>query len=143
MSSPAVRGACLCGEVRFEAELPPLWFSHCHCESCRRAHGAGVVTFAGFPSECFRLTAGAERVGRYRQENGTTRSFCSTCGSTFLCEGPRWPGESHVAVGTLLDSLDGLPAGHAYADRSPDWCPITDDLPQYGGESGVEPLGAR
>jgi hypothetical protein len=43
-------------------------------------------------------------------------------------------------VANLLDSLDQLPEMHYFADRAPAWCPITDDLPRLGGESGDQPL---
>ena len=42
------RGHCLCGAVRFAAQLPSRWVAHCHCSRCQRAHGAGFVTWAGF-----------------------------------------------------------------------------------------------
>ncbi len=39
-------GGCLCGVVRYRIALPPLWVAHCHCSICRRAQGAGFVTWA-------------------------------------------------------------------------------------------------
>jgi hypothetical protein len=138
----SVRGRCLCGLVRFEAELPPRFVAHCHCHNCTRAHGAGVVTWAGFDADRFRIVAGEELLTRYRTETDATRSFCADCGTTMLFESPRWAGEVHVAVANLIDPLGQAPDGHAYADRAPDWCPILDDLPRFGGESGVQPLPA-
>lgn len=41
------RGRCACGRVRFVARFPSRFNAHCHCESCRRAHGAAFVTWAG------------------------------------------------------------------------------------------------
>ena len=41
-----VSGGCLCGAVRFTAKLPSKWCAHCHCSLCRKAHGAGYVTWA-------------------------------------------------------------------------------------------------
>ncbi len=137
---PPIIGHCLCKRVRLEATLPTNWVAHCHCHNCRRAHGAGVVTWAGFPTEQFRIAAGAEDLVRYVTDTAATRTFCRHCGTTMLFESPRWKGEVHVAVAVLDAELDRAPRGHAYADRSPAWCPITDDLPQYGGESGTESL---
>ena len=54
MSAPErVQGGCYCGDVRFEADLPPKFVAHCHCHNCRRAHGAAFVTWIGFPAEQF------------------------------------------------------------------------------------------
>ena len=139
MAQPAARGECYCGRVRFEAELPPRFVCHCHCENCRRAHGAAFVTWAGFRAGQVRLTAGADELRRYRTETDALRIFCGTCGSTLFFESPRWEGETHVAL-VYLDDVGTAPTGHVYADRSPSWCPITDDLPRYGGTSGTETL---
>jgi hypothetical protein len=61
MSTSTVRGSCLCGAVRFEADLPTQWVAHCHCTFCRRAHGSPVVTWAGFQSKGFRLLSNSAR----------------------------------------------------------------------------------
>jgi hypothetical protein len=140
MAERTVRGSCYCKRVRFTATLPTRFVAHCHCNNCRRAHGAGFVTWAGVPDPQFRIEAGEDQLGRYATETGALRSFCRTCGTPILYASPRWAGEVHVAVACFDEPLDRLPAAHVYADRSPPWCPITDDLPQRGGESGTEPL---
>jgi hypothetical protein len=65
MSGDVVPGRCLCGAVRFEVELPSTWCAHCHCSMCRRAHGAGFVTWVGFERSRVRVLAG-EELGQYR-----------------------------------------------------------------------------
>ena len=71
MSEPtAATGRCHCGGVRFVARFPSRFVAHCHCESCRRAHGAAFVTWAGFPPRrCGH--AGRRRAGRARIVAGT------------------------------------------------------------------------
>lgn len=135
-----MRGSCYCGRVTFEADPPSRFVAHCHCSNCRRAHGAGVVTWAGFPEAQLHVR-GEEELGSYATETGATRSFCRICGSPLFFRAPRWPGEVHVAVAALLDPPDRAPQAHAYADRAPDWCPIEDGLPRLGGPDGTEPLG--
>ena len=141
MSAEKINGSCLCGQVQFEVALPSRFVCHCHCDNCRRAHGAGSVTWAGFPTARFCVVSGEESLTRYVTDTGATRSFCARCGSPLTYESPRWEGEVHVAVAALEGSLPDSPKVHVYADRSPDWCPITDDLPQLGGEGGTEVLG--
>ncbi|MFT7485239.1 MAG: hypothetical protein ACI9F9_001086 [Candidatus Paceibacteria bacterium] len=140
MSATAICGSCTCERVRFELKQPVNWVAHCHCSNCRRAHGAGSVTYAGAPRESLRFTAGEELLTRFEADTGSWRRFCSHCGSTLTFEGARWPGEVHVIVANLLEPLDKLPEGHAYSDRAPDWFPITDNLPCYGGDSGTEAI---
>lgn len=139
--SQSIPGSCLCGTVRFEVEGEPRFVSHCHCENCRRAHGAGFVTYAGYREEECRLLAGSEDLAEFQQaDTGSWRRFCQRCGSTLFFSGDRWAGEVHVAVANLDGELDRLPSAHAYADRSPAWCPISDGLPCYGGDDGNQPL---
>jgi hypothetical protein len=55
-------GGCLCGAVRFEARGEPTGSSHCHCEMCRRASGAPVVTFIGFAKDDVTWKKGAPKI---------------------------------------------------------------------------------
>ena len=91
MESKAVSGSCFCGAVRFEVELPTVFCAHCHCSMCRRAHGAGFVTWFGVERERLRLLGGEDALVRYRSSDQGTRSFCGTCGSTLFCESTRHP----------------------------------------------------
>lgn len=133
-----VGGSCLCGTVRFEVTLPAKFCAHCHCGNCRRAHGAAFVTWAGFPDERFAVTAGEEHLARYATDTGATRSFCGRCGTPLLYQGPRWPGEVHVARAAIDGRIDKLPGAHVYVDHAADWFEITDSLDRYGGPTGVE-----
>jgi len=134
-----VRGSCLCGAVRFEAALPSRFCAHCHCSNCRRAHGAAFVTWVGFANEQLRIVAGADVAVAYRTDTDATRTFCGRCGSTLFYQGPRWPGETHVARANIEDEIDRLPAAHVYIDHRASWWEPGDDLPRYGGSSGTEP----
>ncbi|MEO2094586.1 MAG: GFA family protein [bacterium] len=135
-----IAGSCYCQAVRYSARLPTRFVAHCHCDNCRRAQGAGIVTYAGFLDELFEIEAGAEFISDYTSDTGSTRRFCAVCGTTILFQGPRWPGEVHLLVANLAGELDRAPGAHVYADRAPAWCPIHDDLPRLGGTSGVDPL---
>ncbi len=135
-----VTGSCYCGEVRFEATLPSKFCAHCHCNNCRRAHGAAFVTWVGFKDEQVRIVSGEERLGRYRTETDATRSFCTTCGTTLFFSSPRWGGETHVTRASIHDPIDREPSSHVYFDRHVPWITIDDDLKRYGGESGTEKL---
>jgi len=139
MTAP-LTAACLCGRIKLELTLPSRWVAHCHCNNCRRAHGAAFVTWAGFDEKQVRCVAGESELVHFDTDVQSRRSFCNRCGSTLLFGGERWPGEVHVAVGNIEGQLDREPAVHAYADRAVSWCPILDDLPKRGGESGTEPL---
>ncbi len=130
----AVTASCLCGGVRLEVAGPPLWTCHCHCANCRRAHGAGSVTWAGFPADSLVVRAGADVLRRYvAPDTGSTWTSCGTCGSPLAYASPRWPGELHLSVGCLDDASAIVIDHHAYAEEAPGWCPITDALPRSAG----------
>lgn len=134
----AVLGSCLCGAVRFRAALPSKFCAHCHCNNCRRAHGAAFVTWVGFLAAQVEVIEGAGFLKRYHTDTNATRSFCSSCGSTLFFEGERWTGEIHVVRGNIDGEIDRLPEAHAYVDHHAKWWSIDDELPRCGGESGTE-----
>jgi hypothetical protein len=112
-------GGCLCGSVRYAATGEPKWIANCHCESCRRAVGAPLATYAGFPAERFAWTTG-EPV-RFHSSPGVTRSFCGRCGTSLTYEGARWAGEMHVLVGALDHPEDFPPQRDAFVEEKLPW----------------------
>lgn len=136
-------GSCYCGAVAFEVILPARFCAHCHCQNCRRAHGAAFVTWMGFKREQVRIISGRDNLARYLTETEATRSFCRTCGSTLFYESPRWADEVHIARANLDDEIGPSPSGHVYVDHKAPWWPIDDSLPQYGGKTGMEPKEQR
>jgi len=117
------RGSCHCGAVRFVARFPSRFVAHCHCASCRRAHGAAFVTWAGFPSDQVALSAGAERLKVHESSPGTKRSFCGRCGTRVFFQSDRWPGETHVPLAAFDEPVDRPPQGHAFWDEHVAWLP--------------------
>ena len=127
-----LQGRCLCGAVEFELKLPSKWCAHCHCSMCRRAHGAGYVTWAGFESDHFHLRKGDHHLKWYESSPGARRGFCENCGSTMLFESERWAGETHVALACIDGPIDREPAAHVFFDAHVNWMPI-DDLKKVSG----------
>ena len=140
MESEMVTGSCLCGAVRFEITMPTLFCAHCHCTMCRRAHGAGYVTWIGVLRQQLKFLTGEDRLIRYRSSSHGTRSFCGTCGSTLLCESTHHPERIDVVLGNVTGAIDREPQLHVYFDDRADWVRVTDDLPRLGGKTGLEPL---
>jgi hypothetical protein len=139
MEPRTVPGRCFCGAVQFEVGLPTVFCGHCHCSMCRRAHGAGYVTWVVVPYERFRLLAGEERLVRYRSSDHGTRSFCATCGSTLFCESTRHPDVIDVVLANLEGEIDRRPEVHLFFDDRAPWVHVADGLPRLGGPTGLEP----
>jgi hypothetical protein len=126
-----VNGACLCGAVRFQAVLPSKWCAHCHCSLCRRAHGAGYVTWVGFEQE--QVAVSGDTLTWYDSTPGAQRGFCQDCGSTMFFRSERWAGELHIALGCIDDPIDKAPAANAFFDAHVEWMPIDHSLKQIDG----------
>src|SRR4051812_42402432 len=75
-----MRGRCLCGAVRFEAEPRTSEAHACHCETCRRWTGSALVCVSVLP-ENIRFE-GAESIRTYRSSDWAERAWCDRCGTT-------------------------------------------------------------
>jgi len=118
------RGRCHCGAVAFVAKFPSRFVAHCHCASCRRAHGAAFVTWAGFRQGQVEVLEGADELVAHESSPGTFRRFCRRCGTKLFFESARWPGETHVVLAAFDDPLDRAPQGHAFPAEHVDWLPF-------------------
>ena len=127
--SGSARGSCHCGAVRFVARFPSRFVAHCHCASCRRAHGAAFVTWAGFPSDEVEVVAGRDDLMTHVSSPGVRRSFCGACGTKLFYASDRWPGETHVTLAAFDEPVDRVPAGHAFWDEHAAWLPPLADPP--------------
>ena len=107
---------------------------------CRKAHGAGFVTWLGINDEQLVVTLGGHLLKHFESSPGAQRSFCSNCGSPLFFRAPRWPGEVHVAAAHISGQLDQQPTAHAFVSHKASWISICDGLPQRGGVTGIEVL---
>ena len=122
-------GGCLCGAVRYRAHGDPLFVAHCHCQSCRRASGAALLTFVGYATADVHFT-GASRA-RFQSSPGVSRSFCPRCGTPLAYEADRYPDEVHLTISTF-DAPDRFePRLHVWTEDRIAWLQLDDHLPQY------------
>lgn len=141
-----MKGSCLCGAVRFEIDPPSLFCAHCHCEWCRKAHGAAFVTWLGAAESRFRLT-GEPPLRWYRSSALSERGFCTQCGTTLFFRSTAAPGEVHVARALVEDPVDREPSSHVFADQAVPWVTLGDELRRAGrdhpGLAGYASVPAR
>lgn len=133
-----IRGSCLCNTVRWSLDGAFDRMTHCHCEMCRKAHGAPFATYAMGSGEHFRFDHGEDAVTRYESSPGFVRAFCSSCGSVVPCPAPG--GEIDIPVGPLDDDPGMRATNHIFVKWKAPWHPITDSLPQHEAfDSGGQP----
>ncbi len=133
-SSAASSAGCLCGALRLKLPAASLWMAHCHCSLCRRAHGAGFVSWIGYPAADCRIDDAHGQLRWYASSPGAERGFCATCGSSLLFRSERWPGELHVAVAALDAVPDRQPQAHVFWSSHVEWSGVdpADGLPRKG-----------
>ena len=137
-----IRGSCLCSTVRWSFDGAFDRMTHCHCEMCRKAHGAPFATYAMGSVEHFRFDQGEEAVTRYESSPGFVRAFCSGCGS--VVPHPTPGSEIDIPVGPLDDDPGMRATCHIFAKWKAPWHPITDSLPRHEAfESAGEPTVDR
>ena len=126
-----VRGSCLCGAVRWEADGPFEFLSHCYCGRCRKAHSAAFATYVMSPAGGFRLT-GREHVRTFRTSPTGERPFCLHCGSV-VADGAEWQGLVQMPAGALDDDPGVRPVAHILVGSKAPWWEIRDAVPQFDG----------
>ena len=114
----------MCGAVKLLARFPSRFCAHCHCESCRRAHAAGFVTWIGFTSDKVDVVEGSEHIATYESSPGTVRTFCRLCGTRLTFSSTKWPGETHIPLACFDDPVDRMPNGNAFVEEHARWITV-------------------
>ena len=134
------RGACLCGQIRYEVVGQPVMISHCHCKDCQRGSGAGHSTGAMYAEHQFRISG---RLGEFQlvseAGNKVTRVFCPSCGSPIYGKNSGMPGYLNVTLGTLDDSSSFAPQVTIFARNRKPWDLVAIGLPMFEAQPGWEP----
>lgn len=127
--SHAIRGGCLCQEIRYEVRGEPLSVAYCHCTICRRASGASPVAWATISKASLVITRG--QPARYQSSLLAKRSFCARCGSQLFFSYETGPDEIDVTVGSLDKPDLWKPTYHIFTKSRSAWAVLQDGLPQY------------
>jgi len=130
--SGSATGGCLCGAVRYEVHGPLRHVLVCHCEECRRWHGAPAESTAA-PRDSLVLTEqrGLRWVDSPRSDAHARRGFCGECGSSLFWDAPE---RNYVAIaaGTVDGDTGVRRAAHWYVRQKGDWYDLPDDgLPRH------------
>lgn len=140
MADTHATGRCLCGRVEFRIELPTDFLAHCHCESCRRSHGAVFVSWTGVPMDRYELIKGENDLKWYRSSECILWGFCRNCGSSMLYRADK---EGHhedpkldrmYICAASLDRLDRVPGAHVSYEERSSLLEDFSDLPRFRGK---------
>ena len=131
MNSPKKSGHCFCRGVAFEIETPFKMFSHCHCESCRKSHGAAFVSWTSVDNKNFQLISGKDLLNDYESSPGIKWIFCSRCGSSIFQTTRHSPGVIYVVAASLDEAPNSEPEGHMSFEEKVEWLDVLDDIPKF------------
>jgi hypothetical protein len=115
-----LRGSCLCGAVAYEADAELSGIAHCHCQTCRNAHGAAFSSIGTVPKAAFRWVRGEDRLSRYESSPGKFRCFCSACGSQVVVERAEKP-VVMLRLGCLDTPVEVVEQWHIWRSDGASW----------------------
>jgi hypothetical protein len=124
-----LKGSCLCGSLAYEVDADAGPIVHCHCETCRKAHGSAFSSVSNVPRAAFRWTRGHDLIGGYESSPGKTRHFCKRCGSHIMAERDGQP-TVLLRLGCLDTPIADTPKAHIWRSDAASWYDPKDTLPE-------------
>jgi hypothetical protein len=126
-----VSGGCLCGSIRYEADVFIKNGYICHCTMCQKSSGQpaeiGVLVKAG----TLRYLKGEPKY--FVSSQIGKRGFCAECGSRVVWQAtdPEQDWTTNLCVGGLDEPSDARVTCHIYADTQLPWYRACEDLPKF------------
>lgn len=75
-------GSCLCGAVKFKANVETLKVYQCHCSLCRKQTGTASSSGSIVHADDLEWLSGEYNISKWVKDTGFTSHFCGTCGSS-------------------------------------------------------------
>ena len=99
-----IKGGCLCGDIRFEANGESQGSIQCHCRQCQYITGGHPNVLMIMPMNGFNFIKNKPK--KYKREdidNAFSRLFCQNCGTAIGTLNPMRPDSIILKVGTFDD----------------------------------------
>ena len=124
-----ITGSCLCGNVKYEISGEIGGIVHCHCQTCRKAHGAAFSSVAGVKDSDFKLVTD-QPLGCYESSPGKNRYFCTSCATHIYA---KKDGTEHLVLrlGSLDDEPHAKELNHIWVSQKAPWYSLNSHLPEY------------
>jgi hypothetical protein len=120
-SNKTYEGGCLCGHIRFRVEGEPDFPHTCSCTICRQHSGSLTVGWVEFERNKVNWIGDGGEPSLYRSSEGSSRAFCSQCGSSLGAV------DDKPVIALLVGSFDKpnlqvfKPLSHSYRSVRPKW----------------------
>lgn len=122
-----IKGSCLCGSVNYEISGKVGDIVHCHCRTCRKAHGSAFSSVAAVRATDFKLS-GLKYLKSFESSKGKFRYFCSGCGTHIYA---KREGVAHIILrlGSLDSEIDSIEKEHVWVSEKASWYSVNASLP--------------
>ena len=129
---PSMTGGCLCGKVRYRAEVEPTFTGVCHCRNCQKASGSPFAAVVAVPQPTLTVQ-GQLKTYADKGDSGKAlyRRFCPNCGSTVMDEADAMPGVVMIQAGTLDDPSWVQPTMQIFCDSAQPWVQLGGTMKRF------------
>ena len=127
----SVTGGCLCGRIRYEAEVFLKNGYICHCTICQRNTGQPAEITVPIKAGSLKFSEAEPKF--YVSSELGKRGFCEECGSRILWQANRPEDDwlTNICVGSLDNPSDAMVSSHIFADTQLPWYQICETLPKF------------
>ena len=129
---PPIKGGCLCGALRYEANAAPLYAGLCYCADCRKASGSAFIPFLGFRAADLVIIGEALQSHVPSFSGGTaTRNHCAHCGGLVFGGIHGQTDEHTIYAGSLDDPSRFEPKVALFVRDRPAWAEVKASLTEF------------
>ncbi len=124
-----INGSCLCGAVKYQLSGKIDDIIHCHCKTCRKAHGSAFSSVAAVQDNDFNLI-NSHSLKSYPSSAGKHRYFCSNCGSQIYAKRENTP---HIILrlGSVDTDISASEKAHIWVSEKASWYSIHSQIPEH------------
>ena len=123
-----IQGSCLCGKVTYQINGGVGEIVHCHCLTCRKAHGSAFSSVAAVQDKDFEVLT-VSTLKSYQSSLGKHRYFCVHCGSQLYAKRDN---TAHIILrlGSLDSDIVSMEKEHIWVSQKASWYCLDSNLPQ-------------
>ena len=130
-------GGCLCGKVRYSANVDPAFIGVCHCRDCQKFTGSAFSVVIGVPKSALSIQGKLAAFSKLGDSGKPIeRRFCPECGSCIAEEGSALPDIVMIGTGTLDDQSWVKPGMQIYCDSAQPWVHLGGDMKSFAKSPG-------
>lgn len=124
-----IEGGCLCGRVRYRADVEPIFVGVCHCTDCQKFSGSTFATVVAVPASAVTVTGTLKTFTKLGGSGKPIhRCFCPDCGSSVLDRADALPNVVMIGTGTLDDPSWVRPQSQIFCASAQSWVRLGGDI---------------